>query len=206
MKLIIILCFSALISSLSHSEFINNGYYTNDSETSLNWLHLDITAGLSVDQVYVEIGAGGQFEGWRYATLLEAQSILLISGLNSDYGDENPPTSIRNGIDNLGNNFGFTFQNISSTSNGASAYGFIGDSASVSAQVYLGGNYLYDKGGNDFALVSFSGSSSRSKDYIDSTYGHFLVRSSTPSPVPVPTAAWLFCSALIGLAGIKCKK
>ncbi len=42
-----------------------------DKTTGLKWLHLDITAGLSYNQVKAESAPGGRFAGWRYATLAE---------------------------------------------------------------------------------------------------------------------------------------
>jgi len=42
-----------------------------DKATGLKWLHLDITAGMSYNQVKAELAPGGRFAGWRYATFAE---------------------------------------------------------------------------------------------------------------------------------------
>jgi len=47
-----------------------------DHATGLEWLHLDLTAGLSYSQVKKNLAAGGKFEGWRYATPAELQQFF----------------------------------------------------------------------------------------------------------------------------------
>ena len=41
---------------------------TTDTESGLNWLDLTETNGLSYNYVSSQLGVGGQFEGFRYAT------------------------------------------------------------------------------------------------------------------------------------------
>lgn len=60
---------------------------TFDTDTDLEWLDVKETMGLSYNNVYGELGAGGQFEGWRYATSLEVTSLWNAAG-----GDESKYT------------------------------------------------------------------------------------------------------------------
>ena len=42
--------------------------YLTDTATGLDWLDVTTTAGMSFNQVSSQLGSGGQFAGWRYAT------------------------------------------------------------------------------------------------------------------------------------------
>jgi hypothetical protein len=44
---------------------------THDTISGLNWLDLSETNNMSPDVVTVQLGTGGFFEGWRYATSAE---------------------------------------------------------------------------------------------------------------------------------------
>ena len=62
--------------------------WTSDSATSLDWLDFAVsggtaapsnhvsTVGRSYVQVLTELGAGGDYEGWRYATRAEAERFV----------------------------------------------------------------------------------------------------------------------------------
>jgi len=65
--------------------FMDNGSYTTDSITGLDWLDLTATLNQSYLDVSAMLGTGGALEGWRYAN----ESDLLQ--LMSDYCDT-PPT------------------------------------------------------------------------------------------------------------------
>jgi len=68
-----------LLSSFSASiraEIIDNGPFTTDTETGLDWL--DVTASVDKSYNYVsnQFGLGGQYEGYRYATAKEFNALV----------------------------------------------------------------------------------------------------------------------------------
>src|SRR5262245_21225908 len=58
---------------------------TLDNTTGLEWLDLTQTAALTFNVVSAQLGPGGNFEGFRFATLSEVNGFLAASGL--------PPTN-----------------------------------------------------------------------------------------------------------------
>ena len=62
------LCLAALLaSSAADATLINEGNYTLDTDTGLEWLNLSFTAGRSYDTVAPDAAA----YGWRVATVLD---------------------------------------------------------------------------------------------------------------------------------------
>ena len=61
---------SILAVSTASANLIDRGIYTYDSQTNVDWLDLNVLAGISYDQTLA--GAGGYTtSGWRYATTTE---------------------------------------------------------------------------------------------------------------------------------------
>lgn len=58
------------------------GAITNDTATGLEWLDLTFTNGLSYNFVSTQFGSGGQFEGFRYATSLEVDTLFRDAGFS----------------------------------------------------------------------------------------------------------------------------
>lgn len=55
--------------------------YFTETTKGLDWLDVTATVGMSVNQVNDLLGAGQQYEGWRYATNLEFEDLIFaISG------------------------------------------------------------------------------------------------------------------------------
>lgn len=50
-----------------------------DTSTSLAWLKVSATAGLTPDQVFAQMAPGGRLEGYRYATSNELTCVLIPS-------------------------------------------------------------------------------------------------------------------------------
>jgi hypothetical protein len=57
------------------------GTVTLDTETGLQWLDLDITAGRSFNDISGELGVGGEFEGYRFATTDEVLDLWTHAGI-----------------------------------------------------------------------------------------------------------------------------
>jgi hypothetical protein len=54
-----------------------------DITNNTKWLDLTETANLSMDYVSEQLGVGGEFEGWRFATAVEVHSLLVSSGVTN---------------------------------------------------------------------------------------------------------------------------
>ncbi|HHH45128.1 MAG TPA: hypothetical protein ENK49_13410 [Gammaproteobacteria bacterium] len=61
---------------------------TYDSSTNLEWLDLTQTLGESVVYVDSQLGAGGMYDGFRYATRTEVQQLFIDFGLFSAPNDD----------------------------------------------------------------------------------------------------------------------
>ncbi len=174
---------------------------TRDTDTGLNWLDLTVTNGMSYNTVNGQLGSGGLYEGFRYATGQEVVDLYAKFGIalvayspNFSYGSVDP------GIVMAGD--------------------FLGNIAQeFSPNFTYGGKGMYDYGGNisvAYTMGAWYYSPNSANFYIDVNYeswqfktdvaphtGSFLVQQSA---VPVPAAVWLFGSGLIGLLGMARKK
>jgi hypothetical protein len=67
----------------ANATIIDNGTYTTDTDSGLDWLDVTASINRSYDDVSTEFGSGGDFEGWRYANGLEFDQLWFnISGVN----------------------------------------------------------------------------------------------------------------------------
>ena len=78
-----LLVFSAAVRAdlISLDSPYGTATHTLDTDSDLLWLDLDITAGRSFNDVNSELGAGGEFEGYRYATLDEVLDLWIHAGI-----------------------------------------------------------------------------------------------------------------------------
>lgn len=173
---------------------MNDNLLTVDTISKLQWLDVTETGGMSRDEVVAEMGSGGKYEGFRYATSSE------VIDLWSQYGITLTPatrtisntldTNIITAAQQLGNLYGEQIA--------ASDYGTLGFIAidNSSPGTTSGWSGAFRENGSSFyegpTINSFS--SGQSRDWL----GSYIVT----SIVPVPAAAWLFCSGLLGLAGV----
>jgi len=174
---------------------------TLDTNTGLNWLDLDVTANLSYSTVLGQLGTGGQFEGWRFAT--NAEVVALWANFNIDLSSGAPlnnaglDTNIITASAMLGN----TLCNYDCNATPYGTLGLTADPASTAGTRSWMGAYYYAP--NDNSLYLTDGLLSMG-DYDAAIHtGSYLVQA---SPVPVPAAVWLFGTGLIGLAGIARRK
>ena len=78
--------------SLSDLNTVGDSLIMRDSATGLEWLNLTATINRSYNDVLTQLGNGGEFEGWRYATVNETKTIFSKFGLDLDQRTESPPT------------------------------------------------------------------------------------------------------------------
>ncbi len=57
-----------------------DGLLTVDSDTGLRWLDWSYTVNRSYNDVFSQLGAGGEFEGFRYATESEMRTLYANAG------------------------------------------------------------------------------------------------------------------------------
>ena len=73
----------------------DDGLITYDDNTKLEWLDLTVTAGISYNTVSSQLGAGGAYEGFRYATSAEISTLWDSFGGDGVY---NGWSATNNGI------------------------------------------------------------------------------------------------------------
>ena len=179
---------------------------TQDTGNGLEWLDLTVTAGRSYNDISANFGTGMEFDGWRYATINEVHDFLTSFG-----GDPNYYT-------------GWSTQN-----NGLfdSVSPFWGDLWCIQQGCDIGDGYSYFLTGDSMLAGShmsgliydlFTDVLSTEQDYMNISLinnsqndafgsdlrGSALVRDI--SSIPIPSAAWLFGSGLIGLIGFARRK
>ncbi len=219
------------LSLSTNAAIIDMDYYTVDTDTGLNWLDVTMTAGLSRDNVNSMLVEGGALEGFRYATASELDQLIINFGyvavnqncshaLHCDgMGNSGDPEIIETMIKTLGDTFDKQLDlennNLDVPEDGA---GFTKGILGSQLRSEVGGIYY------DTAIIVDGEQVSRSSgasggdatDNVSTAYGSFRTDQShwqlgsflvaEVAVVPVPAAAWLFGSALIGLVGIKRKK
>lgn len=79
---------------------LNDGLLTFDDDTGLEWLDVTESLDLSFNFVSTQFGAGGQFEGFRYATAAEVFLFFTNSGLILNPLDASGSSSTDLGVDN----------------------------------------------------------------------------------------------------------
>jgi len=182
---------------------------TRDTTTGIDWLDLTATTPyMSYNSVFAELGPGGQFSGWRYATTDEVTSLLLTNFGIDLYAGNTSTGPLPAGL--------------------AEATSYLGNTTSAIGDQYTGlsgitsqGRLLFD--GHLVVGASYDSDFSTFYRRIDpnlNTYfqsdasvaisvGHWLVADTPWEPaavVPVPAAVWLFGSGLIGLIGVARRK
>jgi len=189
----------------SASTFIDNGSYTTDTTSGLDWYDVSLTKGLNYNEVIALTSTGGTLEGenWHYATATEFQSMLgnFLDLAPSGFYNSNNGT-----LSQLVDMLGTTEPN----PNGSIVNGRlinINTSTSTNTPPFQLDLALIATTETSYQAISHNGVISNSTS--DLTAGSFLVRSTLPAspvPVPVPAAIWLMGTGLIGLTSFSRRK
>ena len=195
------------------------------------WLELTATAGMSRDQVEADIAAalpGDVLYGYEYASRALVKDLLLSyslwDGLDGLHGDPAVVTGMAAFLDDFGRTYNEeyatsitidTVDGYTVTVVGYDAgYGIYGSSGECGVGESCVANTHMDYNALGTYVDVYQAAASGWSDTVTepsilpnyvggSAYGSLLVR---VSAVPIPAAAWLFGSGLIGLVGVARRK
>lgn len=181
-------------AALIERDWINVGdkLITYDSETGLEWLDVPVTQGLSFDSVRTKIAHETIYESFRYATAAEVR--VLQDYIFPFLYVDNPTNDMQNNFDNVLDKLGATTIH---NDGSRELDGFTGTPASATTQVNA---YFIQGSTGGFINLSSSEVISWASPY---TTGSYLVREAV---VPIPAAAYLFASGLLGIIGFGRRK
>lgn len=162
---------------------------TYDTATGLEWLDITVTAGLSYNQVAAELGAGGAYEGFEFASKQQILGLFSAVGLQEI---PNVPEYLGGEaqIQSLLSKWGVTWY----LGTGERTEFLTSNTSGLSSSEHWTGRLFWLEVGDTGVTTEYL---ARDNNYGNFTIGSALVR--TASPVPVPAAVWLFSSGVVGL-------
>jgi len=183
---------SLLISTPSFAAFVPYDTFTTDTVSGLRWLHSDKTAGKSYEYINGQLGLGGAYEGYRFATVAEVSKLLFGSStfLTSGSRDDGYLSAERAGA----------FLNIFNIQVSSATYSMSG---LMQNQNFLGvyADFYPTAEFGDQSQYNFYGQYSNYEQYKNVT-GAYLVN---PLPTPLPAAVFMFAPVLLGFMGLRRK-
>jgi len=191
-SILLTICFSTTAqAALIETDWMvtNDAALTFDSVSGLEWLDITVTAGLSYNDVAAELGVGGAYEGFSFASSQQVAGLFSAVGLGEI---PNVPELLGGGeqIQTLLGYWGVTWD----LGTGERTEFLTSNTTGLLAGEHFTGRVFWLDIGDTGVTAEYL---ARGDDYANITIGSALVR--TVSPVPVPTAVWLFSSGLIGL-------
>lgn len=175
-----------------------------DFNSNTEWLSVTTTQDKSYDYVSSQLGTGGLYEGWSYASAADVTAMMynytrdenLISA-KYDFKDKitfEDDIDLESFVEALG-----------VTKDLGRVFGLVSDVGSQSDEHYysvIDAELTY-VGGDDFKAYY----GDKDNDDKESHIGSFLIRSvpAPVSPVPTPAAAFLFAPALAGFIAVRRK-
>ena len=181
-------------------DIVDNGLFTTDTISGLDWLDVTATQGLRYDQVSSNMTEGGRFYGWRYATSSELNTLFHNAGgdssiQGSSFQHEGVTDSL---VLLLGNNYELYCRISSEPCSLTLSYtwGILADAATQFTH-YTG--LLFDS--DPFQADPDYFSSNHDTSTQDQRLGSYLVRQSIAA-VPIPSALFLFSSGFIVLLSL----
>ena len=185
---------------------------TRDTVSGLDWLDVTLSVNRSYGDVSSQFGVGGDFKGWRYATISDFDN--LLSGLSLDISNLKGPQgqTWNNTVDvstakRIVSLLGWTYvNNLPSTGNPfgqKELYGVFGDHYAdiFSPDGQSPPSHVYGKIGASDTLAYSNTSGQILHNSSDNLVGSFLVQS-----VPEPSILALFTAGLAGLGFARKRK
>lgn len=193
-------------SYAASTDFIDNGIFTTDTISSLDWLDVTASVNQSFNYVSSQFDDGGVYEGWRYATRTNFLDMV------SNYTDipksghhEGHVTYYNQELKGIFSLFGVTLSIPGPDEFGVVVEGYVIDDSSSTAHLaaLLSNEYLIT---NKIDQSSYVFNGDGGWDNLEAPfYGSYLVRESTLVATPIPAAAFLFAPALLGFLGLRRK-
>lgn len=216
---LVVVSFNAYAVPINISKDSDDNYLT-DGLTGLDWLEVTETIGMSYDGVSAQLGAGGDFAGWSYATSAQVVTLwgyfgvdLSESAVPMSTGREHDSTAVRSLL-------GYTIGGPGCIGGGMTCalYPEVGLLGITSTSPYkfqrdiMGSIYQFDHvDGSSFGMFTdtnyyYTQSSNQVDDDESNWYfGSYLVRDATGIPVPEPSIAILMASGLIAFGVVRRK-
>lgn len=189
----------AMLTSNANAVIIDNGITTIDTAAGLEWLDLTQTQNRSYADVAGGFGAGGEFEGWRHATISELVSLQTNAGFAPPYFAQPVTPAFTALIDMLGRTQ--DGEGFDSILKGIGAVGWFDDGGSASGTSHLRFFQLVEAPFSGAQVLAQTTDSSSTSDFNVDT-GNWLVRQA----VPEPEGLALFGFGLVGLAYMRRKR
>lgn len=180
----LILSAGLLFTTQSNAGLVEFDTYTYDDKSNLSWLDLSYTDGYSYNFVKDQLGLGGLFEGWRFASSQDVTDLVLnhVGFTPANYYSGNTEASLKELIGLIG--YSYDGRDYSNEHNRyfAFAVGYVDSQRSQLAQIrqfgykaVIGGYYRPE---ND-------GQWNRQKDSGINSHASFLIRDGALDPLPV---------------------
>jgi hypothetical protein len=194
-----------LLSGLSaQASLVDNGAYTTDTQTSLDWLDLTETVNMTM------LDALEANSDWRFATNSEVE--ILFNKMFVGYYDTNSSGRSLSAEGAYADQyadaqtfltlFGANFDTAEQQGSVGIYIDEDGIGRGISAWAWRSGAY---SGRSEVGGLEYLGNYSSYYD-ADSYYNHGTLLVRTTAYVPVPAAVWLFGSALAGLGWMRRKQ
>jgi len=179
---------------LTNSAFGNNTLVF-DAVTGLSFLNVTLTRGMSYNTVAAQLGTGGTYQGYRYATAAEAQTLFNDFGIPSNEIDGVAHANIAGAVTSMLSMLG-TGDTVNAT---AETYALVGDSGGAGNRriVYYA---TVNNGSAGFLLNETNGTVLDTATQVN-VWGP--VTSLLVQNAPEPMSIALFASALVGLAAVR---
>lgn len=213
----IILTVLIIFSSVNaQSAIIDFGNYFSDDDSGLYWLDVTPTVNRSYIDISAQLGASGEFSGWRYATTQEFNRLLLNwTGIPKAASGPTFTTNTLPSVDGLVELFGSTLDTLWINRNGLTwdadkgypegagidfTLGILADNFNNNLSLRLVGA-IWDNEANGSNPQDFYNAMHRQVSVTNAQYdiGSFLVRGDSPNGSPVTNVAEPQSFILLGL-------
>lgn len=194
------------IATATTSDFVDHGTFLVDKSSGLKWLDLTLTYDKTYDYVGSQFGSGGEYEGWRFATFQEFDTMVFNY---SGYTPDPQPHAVTLG--------GSKIETLVYIMGDIGALKTVNLGGSPAVGEGLSNGYLFTDDPNPFApiiagwiqyhqnpnsnLVDFVISGDAIFDRNGRFNSSFLVKT-----VPMPASIWLMGSGLLSLIGFSRRK